>query len=410
MSNRKFKLFLSHIHEERNVAITFKRELEEIYLGAIDIFVSSDEDGIPGGEKWLRVIEEKLTNAEIILILASPDSIKRPWVNFEAGGGWFLKRKVVPLCIRGMTPANLPEPLHSLQAYDLQDKDGLKRVLNDISKSADLKMPKINIDDLLNRIVAAMPEQKKADEGEEKTTPQQSKTKTNSLAILGEHPTVFFSNRTAEAFPGIRGVKWFDDPHEALERLLILLQQPLRLKYQKGEIIPIWWSRGNEETHISEFVALSQTKCLMNIYELELNKVAVYRARSYYHDFVYVEVKPEQPIGLYDYSGIDVDRVINSMGYFNEEYGLLGNTPITRAEYDDGAAVINNKVVDARSAELRVRYLSKYNFIIAADSSPILSPSFEDALSLYLNGFLTGTHELNQLVEDVEKLKKSHSY
>jgi hypothetical protein len=377
--------------------------------------VSSDDEGITGGEKWLDVIEDRLKNAEIILVLASPQSIKRPWINFEAGGAWFLKKKVLPLCINGLRPVDLPEPLHSLQARDLQDEDDVRRLFVDISKSAGLRTPRVDANGLVSKLIPSLPPRQFVEKRQEAPESLQVKNKVDSAPILSEPSTVVFSYRTAAAFPGVRGLKWFDNPQKALERLLILLKHPLRFRPRVGklgkvggaDIEPIWWSRANEHSPIIEFVAISKTKCLMNAQELELDRVAVYRSRAYYRDFVYVETKPEQHIGLYDYSAIDIAEVINSMGYFNEEYGLLGGIPITRAEHDDGAAIINDQVVEAHSAELRVRYLSKFNFVIAADSSPIFSTEFEDTLELHLNGLLKEASNIDELVSDVERLKKS---
>jgi hypothetical protein len=41
-----------------------------------------------------------------------------------------------------------------------------------------------------------------------------------------------------------------------------------------------------------------------------------------------------------------MQEMIKESGYYNEEYGVLEGVPITRAEYDDGAAVIYGKVIE----------------------------------------------------------------
>ena len=63
----------------------------------------------------------------------------------------------------------------------------------------------------------------------------------------------------------------------------------------------------------------------------------------------------------------DIERNIKQYGYCREEYGFYKDKiAISREEYDDGSAVINGKVTDTKGSKLRVRYLSSYNFIIAA--------------------------------------------
>jgi hypothetical protein len=86
----------------------------------------------------------------------------------------------------------------------------------------------------------------------------------------------------------------------------------------------------------------------------------------------------------------DINKHIETFGYSWEEYGLLGKKLIRREEYDDGAIVINGEIVDASNAELRVRYLSDYNFIIAAQQSPYSSNKFERESEDMFNDLLKG--------------------
>ena len=71
-------VFISHITEEKELAIEFKRLIEESFLGMLEVFVSSDEDSIASGSRWLDNITEALKNCVIELILCSPESVKRP--------------------------------------------------------------------------------------------------------------------------------------------------------------------------------------------------------------------------------------------------------------------------------------------------------------------------------------------
>ncbi len=48
--------------------------------------------------------------------------MNRLWVNFEAGGAWFSgDKKLIPVCIGGLSPARLPKPYSNIQGIDLQD-------------------------------------------------------------------------------------------------------------------------------------------------------------------------------------------------------------------------------------------------------------------------------------------------
>lgn len=236
----------------------------------------------------------------------------------------------------------------------------------------------------------------------------ESTEKPKEFPTITEHSTVFFSYRLAKAFPGQRGLMWYE-PKTAVERFKILFQEPLQFK-SEGHYgcmpDPIWWFRGGSALFIDRFKVLSKTKILMGWDELEIKRVAVYISESYYKCFVYVEAKGEKQTGLYNFKPEDIKRHIDTFGYSIEEYGLLGKNPIRREQYDDGATVIKDKVVDATSADLRVRFLSDYNFIIAAKQSPYNSNKFNRESKEYFNDILQGKQTAETFFEFLETFEK----
>ena len=99
MGNRAF---VSHVSEEAHVAARLKTALGRDFLGLLDVFVSSDAESIAAGEEWLRSIESALQEASLLVVLCSPASIVRPWINFEAGAAWMRQIPLVPLCHGGL--------------------------------------------------------------------------------------------------------------------------------------------------------------------------------------------------------------------------------------------------------------------------------------------------------------------
>lgn len=158
---------------------------------------------------------------------------------------------------------------------------------------------------------------------------------------------------------------------------------------------------------IERFELISRTKCLINHDELEINKIAVFHGDVYYRDFVYVETKPDKQIGLYGHTKQEIKEASKPYGYFSEEYALYNGKPIKRAEYDDGAALINGKVVNTFGADLRRRFLTKYNFIITAASSPYNSHAFDRMSEKYFNGILDGRYRLEDMLEETKLLSKN---
>jgi len=120
------RAFISHISEEADVAKALKVVLVRDFLGLLTVFVSSDTESIAAGEEWLRSVEQALENCAMQIILCSPDSITRPWINFEAGAAWIRKIPLIPICHSGLTPRDLPMPLSLRQAISLDDPQGLR--------------------------------------------------------------------------------------------------------------------------------------------------------------------------------------------------------------------------------------------------------------------------------------------
>ena len=216
--------------------------------------------------------------------------------------------------------------------------------------------------------------------------------------------TPFFSYRFGKAFPGVRGIKEFSNPKECVDRLQILLKKPLSGKNLRG---PIWWFRGSGNCDISRFERVTDDKFLMDGDEIKVKRIVVYAAGEYYKKFVYVETYPEEETGLYTKDDALVEEWTEKYGYYYEEYAEYENKKVTRAEYDDGAAVIDGKVVDLNGkAKLRTRYITPYNFIICAHFNPMNSSVYDDMLEKLLNGILKGQNSVEEIVEAVKKMPK----
>jgi hypothetical protein len=113
-------IFISFIHEEHAVASAVQRLLQsQLGLSNQSVFVASDEWQIFAGEDWLRRIKEELSPAKIVILMLSPRSIQRPWVNFEAGAAWITGIPIIPACFAGLLKHALPKPYSNIQALEL---------------------------------------------------------------------------------------------------------------------------------------------------------------------------------------------------------------------------------------------------------------------------------------------------
>ena len=145
----------------------------------------------------------------------------------------------------------------------------------------------------------------------------------------------------------------------------------------------------------------------MNENELQIKRIAVNIDQSYFMSFVYVEVEGEKQTGLYKFTQEDIERHKRSFGYSWEEYGLYKDKAFNRQEHDDGSAVLNGKIISINESELRVRYLTDYNFIITSHQSPYNSPKF-DLSKEYFDGILCGTKSAQDLFEFLKAFRKNY--
>lgn len=145
-------VFISHITEEADLALKLKELIENSFLGMIDVFVSSDETSISAGSRWLDNITESLSSCAVELILCSPKSVIRPWINFEAGAGWVRNIPVIPLCHSGMEPTKLPVPLNLLQAAKISEISSLKLIFPVLAQAIGAKAPNIDFTDFIDSV------------------------------------------------------------------------------------------------------------------------------------------------------------------------------------------------------------------------------------------------------------------
>lgn len=220
----------------------------------------------------------------------------------------------------------------------------------------------------------------------------------------GAHSTVLFAERFESAFPGVRGIRWFDDQSEIRQRMASLLKRPL--EFEEGT--PFWWSRGSSNLQITKYVEAADC-LLINGDEMKVSRVAAVNVASYKYEFVYVEVDPLPPIGIYDKTPHRIDEAYSGddmFPYYWEEYGIVdGKHLVTRAEVDDGSAMINGKLESLHGRlEVRGRYVTRYNFVIAGGGAPLLVSAYDQGLNNHLDSMLKGEDRLELIAEDIKRL------
>lgn len=126
-------IFISHINEERPLALRLQKLFETALSPQPPVFVSSDYDSIKSGEEWYRAILEGIRRSEAVVVLLSPESIDRRWINFEAGFGLGQESKVIPVVWRGLTKGEVRLPLGQLHARELTDREECATLLRHLA-------------------------------------------------------------------------------------------------------------------------------------------------------------------------------------------------------------------------------------------------------------------------------------
>ena len=134
-------VFVSHLTIEARFADLLKRLLTKDFIGLLRFFVSTDVTSIPVGTQWFDGLQQALRSADLQLVVCSPQSVEKPWINYEAGAASVGKARVIPLCHSGMTPARLPVPLSMSEGVVLTEPAGLQKLYTTISEALGTAVP-----------------------------------------------------------------------------------------------------------------------------------------------------------------------------------------------------------------------------------------------------------------------------
>ena len=130
-SDNKFRVFVSHKHDDHALAETVKKTLEGL-SGKIDCFVSGSD--LSAGSDWNAEIRSQLANSHLLILLFTEPSRNWDWCLYEAG--LFTSLGVAEdhsvVCLH--RPQNaLPSPLKNLQGVPVEAVS-LQRFLSQLSK------------------------------------------------------------------------------------------------------------------------------------------------------------------------------------------------------------------------------------------------------------------------------------
>jgi hypothetical protein len=108
-------IFLSYSRRDAGIMRRVKADLT-----ASGFVVWTDEYLTPGTPSWLKIVEEKISQAACLLILMSPDSRQSNWVSKELTFATAHQVPIFPLLVRGDERSSVPLILSGYQYADVR--------------------------------------------------------------------------------------------------------------------------------------------------------------------------------------------------------------------------------------------------------------------------------------------------
>lgn len=139
--------FISHYSGDKEAAEIIANAIQRVSLKQMIPWFSSDvssSGGLKPGSIWFSEIISRITASRAVVVLLTPNSLKRQWIYFESGIAEALNNcEVIPVCI-GMKKDSVPPPLGIYQCYQLGDYRAINefcgKLLNKFDISFDEEM------------------------------------------------------------------------------------------------------------------------------------------------------------------------------------------------------------------------------------------------------------------------------
>ena len=125
------RVFISHSGKDATLAKSLVKLLQKSMRLSSDDIRCSSVDGyrLPGGVSTDERLRSEVHDAELIVGLITPDSIKSLYVAFELGARWGAKKPMIPILASGATPAHLAGPLAGIHALSCNNESQINQLV-----------------------------------------------------------------------------------------------------------------------------------------------------------------------------------------------------------------------------------------------------------------------------------------
>lgn len=119
------RVFISYAHEDRDLVRAVQEAMKKI--GTDVVFVDLNPQDFKPGEDIRRMIQEQISSANKVIIIASDHSAKSAWVNYEAGMAAALDKPIVVMGRKGSgKTASLLQGLANVQRIEIGENPELR--------------------------------------------------------------------------------------------------------------------------------------------------------------------------------------------------------------------------------------------------------------------------------------------
>ena len=100
------------------------------------VFFSAED--LKTGDNWTEVIQSRLKEADVALLILTPKNLRSPWMLYEAGvlSARLPRGRMVPVLV-GLEPSDIPAPLNQFQCVTLE-KNSVRNLLASLGASSTL--------------------------------------------------------------------------------------------------------------------------------------------------------------------------------------------------------------------------------------------------------------------------------
>ena len=168
--------------------------------------------------------------------------------------------------------------------------------------------------------------------------------------------------------------------------------------------------------NINSFKRIGRRVFVLGWEELKIKRIVAFIENGrYYSNYVYVEAEAQKPtkVNRKHYTKEHIQELKKDMQVVDEEYAIykpfaLYRKMVTKQEEDDGATKVLGRLVHMKRKhiETRTRFLTDYNFIIAAKGSAFNNNLFDRTSDYYFNGLLAGTVKIEEFHEYMMQFPK----